>query len=364
MKNTLTKALKKFLPEKGFHYSYYYHRKRIGWLLKAYLQNQAFCCQALKGESNYNICINCDLTVSCNCQDFDGSGVIGNLREQTFQQIFDSEKAKSFRQALSRRRFPLRTCPVCAELSAIPKSEITSVLTGYRVPYRGVMVENTVLCNLRCNFCNRAELLRIREVKSLSLEDTAIIANVLQQHEIENLYFFNLGEPFLPANVCDQLRLIRAQNPEIRIITSTNGCLLDRDDKLEAALQMDYVNVSLNGVDKGMVSKYQVGSDFDKAYGNMAKLVQVRNQKGISQPIIVWKYVLFRWNDHPKHIMKAVEMARRIGIDSLAFYPGEAPLIKRSLRHPRHPIFRKVGEYIDGVTIVNLSGIPRHLLLP
>jgi len=37
----------------------------------------AYYCKALSGLSSYNICINCDLTVSCNCQDYDGSGQIG-----------------------------------------------------------------------------------------------------------------------------------------------------------------------------------------------------------------------------------------------------------------------------------------------
>lgn len=45
-----------------------------------------FYCNALLGQSTYNICINCDMTVSCNCQDYDGSGHVGDLRTHTFEE--------------------------------------------------------------------------------------------------------------------------------------------------------------------------------------------------------------------------------------------------------------------------------------
>ena len=63
-------------------------RRRFNWVISdclrvvlktwlewtARLKGQRFYCRALAGESEYNLTINCDLTVSCNCQDYDGSG--------------------------------------------------------------------------------------------------------------------------------------------------------------------------------------------------------------------------------------------------------------------------------------------------
>ena len=49
----------------------------------AKLRGEVFTCAALTGRSAYNICINSDLTVSCNCQDFSGRGKIGSLREHS-----------------------------------------------------------------------------------------------------------------------------------------------------------------------------------------------------------------------------------------------------------------------------------------
>jgi len=66
-------------------------RRRFNWVLsdiiraglkpylewKAWLRGERFHCRALAGESEYNICINCDLTVSCSCQDYDARAISG-----------------------------------------------------------------------------------------------------------------------------------------------------------------------------------------------------------------------------------------------------------------------------------------------
>jgi len=51
----------------------------------------------LHGESEYNTTINSDLTVSCNCQDYDGTGHIGDLRKNTFEEIFLGPEAQRLR---------------------------------------------------------------------------------------------------------------------------------------------------------------------------------------------------------------------------------------------------------------------------
>jgi hypothetical protein len=60
-------------------------------------------CKALAGESDYNICINSDMTVSCNCRDFDGTGHIGDLAEQTLEEVFAGSAPASFQRALYER---------------------------------------------------------------------------------------------------------------------------------------------------------------------------------------------------------------------------------------------------------------------
>ena len=77
-------------------------KKRLNWVvsdflrrclvfyleLKAKVTGRGYYCAALHGESEYNITINSDLTVSCNCQDYEGIGHIGDLHKNSFEEVF------------------------------------------------------------------------------------------------------------------------------------------------------------------------------------------------------------------------------------------------------------------------------------
>ena len=146
---------------------------RLHMKLKAKLSKKVFACRALHGDSNYSICINSDMTVSCNCQDNDGSGLLGDMKEQTFAEIFFSCRAMSFRESLSRGELPVTNCWACGELMLVDSAKSKEQLNTARLPTKGVMLENTALCNLSCLGCDREMLLRTRAQKSLSIGDSS-----------------------------------------------------------------------------------------------------------------------------------------------------------------------------------------------
>ncbi len=338
-------------------------------IVKAKLLKEGFTCAALVGDSNYNICINSDMTVSCNCQDFSGRGKIGDLRVQTLAEIFEGPAICDFLERLAEGRLPTDVCAICSELRSVPRESLAAGAPTGRLPSRGIMVENTVACNLSCELCRRDELLSHRRQRSLSRDDVAAVARALHEAAIETVFFFSLGEPFMSRNVLEQVRGIRSANPHARIVTSTNGVLLDTAQKLEAALMMDYVYISLDGVDQRTVEQYQVGGDFERTYRNMSRLVRLRDERnrtadGVRLPIIEWKYVTFRHNDRSEQVRAAVALARRAGVDVLGFCRGAAPLPKRSLRFGRDPVFDEVGIRHGENIIVNFAGIPERLLGP
>src|SRR5579872_674482 len=166
----------------------------------ARLQGKAFYCSALHGQSDYNITINSDLTVSCNCQDYDGSGHIGDLKKDSFEKVFHGPVAQGFRESLAKGKLPIKSCTRCGDLRRIARSKIpgdflnggaqpgngvpiTTARNGntasqsgdsewpaVRLPYRGLLLENTVLCNIDCLGCDRQSAALIRTQKQMSLE--------------------------------------------------------------------------------------------------------------------------------------------------------------------------------------------------
>jgi hypothetical protein len=78
---------------------------RVAHETRAAVAGTRFYCQALAGESDYKVSVNSDMTVSCNCQDYDGSGQLGDLRSMTLAQVFAGPVARRFRA--SRKQRPL-----------------------------------------------------------------------------------------------------------------------------------------------------------------------------------------------------------------------------------------------------------------
>lgn len=71
--------------------------KPIYVILKGYMKttrSEHYICKVLAGLATYNLSVNGDMTVSCNCMLRD-AGKLGNLREQSLNEIYASDEGKS-----------------------------------------------------------------------------------------------------------------------------------------------------------------------------------------------------------------------------------------------------------------------------
>jgi pyruvate-formate lyase-activating enzyme len=312
--------------------------------LHAATTGKRFYCLALSGESDSSIAINCDMTVSCNCKDYDGTGHIGDLNSQSFEEVFGSPKANQFRRRLASGKLAIPTCASCSELRPIDAEKADQYVENWHIPKKGIMVENTVACSYRCKSCSRMLVSRTRKAKRMSLSDIQKIATIIQKHKINHICFLNLGDPFAAPDVYDQLRIIREKNPNVSILTSTNGILLDTDVKRDAALLVDHIDFSIDGINDYTMRKYQRGASFYKAYDNMKALVEYRNKRGKIKPRIEWKYILFNWNDRKKMVQQAIEMARSANVDIISFVPTNVPVYGISWRYHFKKFYKSLGE--------------------
>lgn len=298
--------------------------KRFTLLAGARFRGRSFHCNVLSGTSDYNLSVNSDMSVSCNCQADGGAGRLGNLRDCGLAEILSGPVANRFRQVLASGNLPIRTCAQCSELGMAPAFEAAANNLIIGKP-SGLMVENIAACNLDCIACERKSVLGSRVRLRMDSGDIAIVSRNIAAAGIRRLYFFKYGEPFLSPTVCDDLELIRAENPALEIVISTNGMALDTEAKREAALLVDAVYFSVPGDTAATVARYQRGSDFSKTVGNMRDLIALRDRRGLVKPHVEWKYILFRWNDRPAQIGHAIELAGETGADAISFWPTTVP---------------------------------------
>ena len=322
---------------------------------KASLSSKSFYCKALSGMSTYNICINSDLTVSCNCRDYDGTGHIGDFSSQSFSDVLSGIIAKEFRKKLAYGRLPILTCTTCNELHLIDKNNAQHFEQHYALP-EGIMLENTICCNLNCTQCARKEVTSIRKKKSLTLEEIKKVSMEIKRCNIKSLCFFSLGEPFLSPNIYDELKILRDDNPDLTITVSTNGTLLDNDKARVAALMLDTIIFSIDGISNKTLQKYQKKGSFEKSYNNMKALVDYRNAKNLYKPLIEWKYVLFNWNDEKQMILEAIKLASQAKVDIISFWPTRTPIYGISWRYYFSSFFKTIGYKNWKGREVNLRG--------
>lgn len=167
---------------------------------------------------------------------------------------------------------------------------------------------------------------------------------MLHENDIKSLSFFSLGEPFAAKDVYNQLRCIRDGNPTLKINISTNGLLLNTDEKREAAMLADVVSFSIAGIDDLTLNKYQRGASFSKVYTNLKNLVEHRERTGKTIPMIEWKYILFNWNDRKPTMDRAIELARKAKVDVISFLPTRHPVSGVSWRYRLKRSYRTMGE--------------------
>jgi hypothetical protein len=319
-------------PKTRFNWrvSDFIRRMMVWWFeLRAWITGRGYYCSTLAGEEDYNLTVNSDLTVSCCCQDYDGSGHIGDLRKNTFEEIYFGPVAQRFRDRLAKGKIPISTCVRCT-IRRLPKG---GTVPKPQLPHRGMLLENTVLCNVDCIGCAREGAAAIRSNKRMPLEDLSRMADLVHQLKMEKLFYLNLGEPFLSPTICQELPLLRAKNPDCWIRVSTNGILLNTDAKREAALNLSNIQFSVHGISDEMCGKYMLLGSFEKAFAAMKAMAAYRDARGLSQPVLEWKYLLFNWNDHPKTIQRAIEMAKEIGVDIISFWPTHNPFYGLSWRY-------------------------------
>jgi uncharacterized Fe-S cluster-containing radical SAM superfamily protein len=305
-------------------------RLLVWWFeLRAKVTGRGYYCSTLAGQEDYNLTINSDLTVSCSCQDYDGTGHIGDLRKNTFEEIYFGPVAQKFREDLARGKIPIPTCVRCS----IHRLAKNAAPPAPHLPYHGMLIENTVICNVDCIGCARESAAAIRRSKTMSLDDLSQAADLAARLGMEQIFYLNLGEPFLSPRVAQELPLLRSKNPAARIVVSTNGVLLNTDAKREAALSLSHILFSVHGISDEMSEKYMLRGSFEKAYAAMRDMAAYRDARGSQVPLLEWKYLLFNWNDHPKAIARAVELAKAIGVDIISFWPTQNPFYGMSWRY-------------------------------
>ncbi|MFN8391198.1 MAG: SPASM domain-containing protein [Bdellovibrionota bacterium] len=260
---------------------------------------------------------------------------IGNVFDQPFDQIWNSETAQAIRESIhdGSFRYCSRTCtslrgrglPLKAELEQQTEDPREKRLLSERLTVLDdgptlVNLAHDYTCNLSCPSCRRTKLSadsKRREVLDIVFDRG--IKPLLPF--VKNLQIAGDGDPFASKHYRQILaELSIARFPELRLKLLTNGVLLDANEW--AAFSnihplLAEVSVSVDAATPETYAIVRRGGDWNRLERNLEHLGCER-AKGVF-PVFSLNFVVQQLNY--REMPAFVEMGRRLGADRLDFQP-------------------------------------------
>jgi radical SAM protein with 4Fe4S-binding SPASM domain len=208
-------------------------------------------------------------------------------------------------------------------ISKIPASyrkrlgRATEVFASYlpkslKPPYpHTITIDPLDSCNLKCPLCPSGLGILNDRPTVMSIDTFKLIVRKIPR--IDHLCLFNWGEPFLNPAVFKMIRYAAEKN--IGVTIHSNFSLKKHDDFFINILEsgLDTLVISLDGTSPQSYSRYRIGGDFNLVLSNIKKLVKMKKDLGYKSPLIIWKFIVNRFNEN--EIAHAKYMANQLGIE-------------------------------------------------
>ena len=292
------------------------------------------------------ITVHSDGNVSCGLDDPHGQRSFGNVHSHSIEEILDNPEFSNLQAKL----WNGHRCVGCGHYRQVNDADARS--KSQRKLPSALVIEPTVICNIRCTnppcLANNDPHAITRDADSLSLQSFKNIVDQLENSR-KTVHFYNYGEPFMNRRAEEMLFYLRQKCNEALIVTSTNGIPLAKKSRAERVVQAapSRVTFTISGVTQDVYSRYHVNGQLSAALDGLKNLSDAKRESGQSLPLIIWRYLVFHWNDSDEEIERAVDLAKEYGVDQLSLYLTDTPPGARSVRFsPGTPSYFKFLKYI------------------
>ena len=177
-----------------------------------------------------------------------------------------------------------------------------------------LQVEPTALCNLRCALCHVTEGMD----RPTGHMDIDVFKKLID--DIGNYVFLILlwdwGEPLLNPALCEMIAYARQRG--IKVVTSTNGHLLAKDDNADRLIEsgLDSLIIALDGIRQETYSRYRQGGDVETVLEGVRTIVERKRALGSETPLINLRFLVTTDNEH--EIPELKKLAESLGVDALS----------------------------------------------
>ncbi len=146
-----------------------------------------------------------------------------------------------------------------------------------------ILMELTNRCNLLCIMCPRNSL--IRETVDLDFNLFQKLIDEISKYEIQRLWLYNIGESMLHPRFFEMLEYVNKYPSIHPLWLSTNGNLLDElNAKKLLNSGLDFLNLSLNALDRENYKKISPKSDFNLVMKNLNNFLSLKKKMNKRKP--------------------------------------------------------------------------------
>jgi pyruvate-formate lyase-activating enzyme len=259
-----------------------------------------------------------DGTAVCACIDAAKTNPLGDLSKQPFDAVWNGPQFQKLRHAIETDIDSVPICRGCPNRIAVPPPP--GKLVDVAKP-RVLYVESHAGCNLTCPGCDRVNIEGSRSNLEMKWETYTKVVDELSPG-LQYMEFHIGGENWMHRRAADMVRYCRDKNPGCAILSSTNGHFFHTDARAREAIEagMDCFIFSIDGARQESYARYRVGGKIERAFDGMQRVLRVRKELGLARPIVVWRYILFPWNDTPEEMDLARKLAKEMKVDHLAWH--------------------------------------------
>ena len=249
-----------------------------------------------------------------------------NNRDWSVTSLVTNHSFRHIRRCLARNEVPWPdVCQRCAFFR--PFSPFSDSLSERRV--RKLQIEPSLSCRLRCPACTNQHQVQVRPhplQMDLELFDRILCSLRDEGYTLGEIEYCGQGEPLLHPNFSEFVARARKYFPATRQRLITSGNFDFASTVRDAAL--NEIMVSCDGVFLESYSRYRIGGAVERV---LHFLRDARASASFPGLLLVWKYILFEWNDSTEELTEAQRNSEELGVDYLLFVYTHS--VGKSRRH-------------------------------
>jgi pyruvate-formate lyase-activating enzyme len=255
-----------------------------------------------------------DGTAVCACVDAGKTNPLGNVFERGFDAVWSGPAYRGLRRQIAKDIDKVPICQGCPmRITARPDAAVVEAIP----PKPQVLfIESYAGCNLACPGCDRNAIEGTRSELMMDFDKYCGLIDSLSP-DLKYMEFHLGGENWMHKRGAEMVRYCKERNPKCAILTSTNGHFFHNDERALDALNsgLDVIIFSIDGVDQESYEKYRVNGRFQRAMDGMERMVRLKRSSGLTQPMLIWRYILFPWSGAPEQMQRARELAQQLGVE-------------------------------------------------